>query len=263
MRSADEIRFRLRQEATNLRLFAFPPQLPGDVDVKALPFPTPVELKRSDFGRDCELIAERILQHRFPILGITIETGPEIQWRRDYVSGRETASVYFRRIPYLDAARAGDHKIIWELNRHHHLVLLAQAHILTGRSDFAEEIYRQIESWFDQNPLHRGINWSSALEVGFRALSWIWIHHLLADSFSETFRRRFLTALYPHGAHLAANLSSYFSPNTHLLGEAVALHAVGRLFRIGDWERTGATVVRQELARQVREDGSHFEQSTY
>ena len=38
---------------------------------------------------------------------------------------------------------------------------------------------------------------------------------------------------------------------------------MGRLFRIGDWERTGATVVRQELARQVREDGSHFEQSTY
>ena len=30
-----------------------------------------------------------------------------------------------------------------------------------------------------------------------------------------------------------------------------------------DWERTGADVVRQQMERQVHDDGSHFEQSTY
>ena len=256
MRSSREIAYRLRQEAVNLWLFARPPRLP-DVDLvtplAALPDP----------AFDCERIAEEILRHRFPLLGLTIDTGPEIHWRRDYLSGRETGLIYFRRIPYLDAAQAGDHKIIWELNRHQHLVLLAQAFRLTGRCDFLDEIRRQIESWLEQNPLHRGINWSSALEVGFRAISWLWIYHLAGDQFADPFRHRFLQSLYHHGLHLAANLSFYFSPNTHLLGEAVALHALGRLFTRRDWEQTGARVVRRELDRQVRADGSHFEQSTY
>ena len=80
-------------------------------------------------------------------------------------------------------------------------------------------------------------------------------------------RGAFLTELYRHGCHLEYNLSHYFSPNTHLLGEAVALHAIGTLFpefpRAAKWQRIGATVVREELSRQVRPDGSHFEQSTY
>ena len=57
-----------------------------------------------------------------------------------------------------------------------------------------------------------------------------------------SFRREFLTELYRHGLHLEYNLSLYFSPNTHLLGEALALHAIGRLFpefpRSASWRKT-------------------------
>ena len=83
----------------------------------------------------------------------------------------------------------------------------------------------------------------------------------------QDFRRRFLTALYRHGHHLAQNLSVYFSPNTHLLGEAVALHALGILFpgfpESERWRARGAEIVETQLEFQVRADGSHFEQSTY
>ena len=61
-----------------------------------------------------------------PICG-TLETGPAIEWSRDYAHGVAYPAVWFRRIPYLDFARVGDHKAIWELNRHQHLVTLAQA----------------------------------------------------------------------------------------------------------------------------------------
>ena len=71
-------------------------------------------------------------------------------------SGIETGTLYFRRIPYLDAAGAGDHKIVWEINRHQHLVLLAQAHLFSGRDEFLREIVRQLESWLVQNPFQRG-----------------------------------------------------------------------------------------------------------
>src|SRR2546423_8320101 len=137
MRGPAEIAYRLRQETANLRLFAHPPRLPDGVVATSFatpPAPAP----------NCDQIAAEILAHRFPILGLTIETGPEIRWRRDYISGIETPPVYFRRIPYLDAARVGDHKIIWELNRHQHLVVLAQ-------TDHIDEIRLQIESWLEQN----------------------------------------------------------------------------------------------------------------
>ena len=270
-RSPAEIRFRLRQELTNLRLRARPPRLPATTiaPIQALPDPldTAARLQATPFAAECLSLAEEILRHRFPLLGITLRTDQEIRWRRDYASGVESRAIYFRRIPYLNAAKAGDHKSIWELNRHQHLVVLAQAHLLSGRQDFLDEIVRQLESWFAQNPYQCGINWSSALEVAFRALSWMWVYHLVGDRFDQAFRTRFLDGLYRHGLHLEANLSFYFSPNTHLLGEAVALHALGVLFPhfpdANRWRQTGARVVHNELDRQVREDGSHFEQSTY
>jgi hypothetical protein len=83
----------------------------------------------------------------------------------------------------------------------------------------------------------------------------------------ETLRARFLTALERHGRYLERNLSVYFSPNTHLLGEAVALHALGALFpefpRSARWTETGGLIVERQMERQVRGDGSHFEQSAY
>ncbi len=274
-RSAREISFRLRQELTNVRLLWFPPSLASEILSRTqspcakLPDPREVaaKLKHTEYAAGCIANAEAVLAHRFPLLGMIVTTGPDIRWRRDYVSGIESPADYFRRIPYLDAARVGDHKNIWELNRHQHLVLLAQAHLFTGRADFLDEIAGELESWFEQNPYQRGINWASALEVAFRALSWIWIWHLVGGQFNAPQRRRFLDGLYDHARHLAANLSFYFSPNTHLLGEAVALHAIAVLFpefpESSEWRATGGRTVRAELDHQVQADGSHFEQSTY
>ena len=125
-------------------------------------------------------LADQIHRHQFPILGTIVDAGRDIRWRRDYLRGIETGLVYFRRIPYLDTPRAGDHKVIWELNRHQHLIVLAQAYLLTGDARHLDEIQAQLESWIAANPFHRGTNWASALEVAFRALSWIWVDHLLA-----------------------------------------------------------------------------------
>ncbi|HMC60665.1 MAG TPA: alginate lyase family protein, partial [Candidatus Solibacter sp.] len=130
-----------------------------------------------------------------------------------------------------------------------------------------DEAFRQLENWMEQNPFLRGINWSSALEVALRALSWAWLYQLVEAEFPERLRGRFLAELYRHGRFLELNLSIYFSPNTHLLGEAVALHALGVLFpgwpRAATWTETGGRIVQEQLARQVRPDGSHFEQSAY
>lgn len=271
MRSPREIRFRLLQEIRNLRFLALTPKWSGEAawPLPGLPVGAAIarKLRNTEFASQVLEIADQIVAHRFPLLGLTIDAAARIEWRRDYVNERSTGTKYFRLILYLDTDRAGDHKNIWELNRHQHLVLLAQAFLLSGRRLYLDEIVAELESWWEQNPFQRGINWASALEVAFRAHSWLWVYHLAGDHLEPEFRARFLEGLCQHGLHIENNLSFYFSPNTHLLGEAVVLHALGRLFpsfpRASCWERLGAETVLHESKRQVREDGSYFEQSTY
>jgi hypothetical protein len=269
VRRPAELTFRLKQEAANLCLWRFPPRLKRTPGPPSLPDASAVvaRLRDTPFAAEVVRLADEVLHHRFSIFGQVLETGKEIRWRRDYAQDIETETAYFRRIPYMDRDRAGDHKYIWELNRHQHLVILGQAFCFTGNPAYLAEAEWQITSWLAANPFLRGINWTSALEAAFRAISWIWLDHLAASQLSPRFRRQFLTALYQHGRFLERNLSIYFSPNTHLLGEAVALHALGTLYpdfpRSRQWRARGAALVAEQMERQVLADGTHFEQSTY
>jgi hypothetical protein len=265
VRRPAEISFRLRQETENLRLYLFPPREAPATSPLPLPSAATIEARLRDTALAAQLqkIAEGILARRIPLLGYQIETEGEIRWRRDYVHQRETPPVYFRRVPYLDFERAGDHKVVWELNRHQHLVAMAQASLFGGRADFLKELFAQLESWLDQNPVCHGINWASALEVAFRALSWMWIHHLAGDRMEPRFKSRWLLTLYHHGCYLEHNLSIYFSPNTHLQGEALALHALGMLFGVDRWRARGAALTRRMIQDHVNPDGGHFEESSY
>ena len=271
MRSLREISFRLWQELANAALLLVrPPRyLHAASPLEALPLPGRVAdaVRQTDYATELLRVADQVLQGRIPIFEREIAYGPSVAWRRDPFTGTETPKKYFRFMPYLNATACGDHKWIWEINRHQHLVLLAQAFAITGSTAYFDEVVRQLEHWWTENPFQRGINWASALEVAFRALSWIWIWHLLGASMSSELRRRFLAELYRHGLHLQYNLSIYFSPNTHLLGEGVALHAIGRLFpefpRALQWRKLGREIVRDQMTAQVKSDGSHFEQSTY
>ena len=232
-----------------------------------LPLPSPSLVRRclagGDFAADCIALAESILAHRIPILGRTIQAGPSIEWRRDYLNGAVTGVEWFKRIPFLDFSAAGDHKVVWELNRHQHLVVLAQAFVLTNERRFLAEIEDELESWAVQNPFVRSINWASALELAFRSLSWLWVLHLAGPDLSESIRNRLGSWLIQHATVVEHNLSTYFAPNTHILGEGVALHAIGLAVRSERWRLGGLRIVDREVARQVQSDGFHFEQSSY
>lgn len=214
--------------------------------------------------------AHQICRHRFDLLGYrSVNYGGQIDWHLDAVNGRRAPQRVWYKVPYLDFSQVGDSKVIWELNRHQHLVTLAKAYCLTANTQFALEIFRQWYDWQQQNPYPMGINWASSLEVAFRSLSWIWISHLLQNcsivppEFLSDLRR----ALRLNGRHIARFPSTYFSPNTHLLGEGVGLFFIGTLCSgtpiAQSWQRKGWQIVLQEAERQVRPDGMHFEQSTY
>jgi len=214
--------------------------------------------------------ADNICRHQFDLLGYEgLDYGDPIPWHLDPVHGKRAPKKSFHKIRYLDFNEVGDSKITWELNRMQHLVTLAKAYRLTNDLHYAEEIFRQWRHWRTENPYAIGINWASSLEVAFRALSWIWMYHLLegTPAMPQDFRREWLRAQALNGRHIERYLSTYFSPNTHLLGEAVALLFLGTLCpeisRARQWKSRGWEIVLREARRQVRPDGFHFEQSTY
>ena len=214
--------------------------------------------------------AEQICLHRFDLLGFeSLDYGSRIDWHCDRVHGKSAPRRPWHRIDYLDCEEVGDSKVTWELNRHQHLVTLAKAFRLNGDPKFVQEIFSQWEHWHAENPYPIGINWASSLEVAFRSLSWIWMYYLLADSavMPTNFRPAWLRSLGVSGRHIELYLSTYFSPNTHLLGEAVALLFIGTLCpeisSAGRWQQRGWEIIQQQAKRQVRMDGLHFEQAIY
>ncbi len=98
---------------------------------------------------------------------------PAIDWHRDPVHGRVAPALFWSEVPYLDPA-CGDHKIIWELNRHQHFLALGRAWWLAGHRPARATFVRHLASWMDANPPLVGINWASMLELALRSLSWIW-----------------------------------------------------------------------------------------
>lgn len=213
--------------------------------------------------------ADDICHHRFRLLGYEgLDYGSEIDWHLDRVHGKRAPLDPWFQIPFLEFAAVGDHKIIWELNRHQHLVTLAKAWRLSRSEKYLHELKAQWRSWNQANPYPLGINWASSLEVAFRSLSWIWVDHLLGDAPGHAeFRAELLPALASHGQYVERYLSTYFSPNTHLLGEVLALFFLGTLYpqfpAAARWQQTGWRILQQEAKRQVRPDGVYFEQSLY
>ena len=232
--------------------------------------------------------ADRLLAGEYDLLGYHglrfDATGPDAPhrtgppaWDLDPVHARRAPRTFWSTVPYLDPA-CGDHKIIWELNRHQHWLALGRAFWLTGDRRYRDRCIAELASWLEANPPLIGVNWASMLELAFRSLSWVWAINLFVHSPAEAGPHAqpedaspwlidLLVALDRQLTHIERNLSHYFSPNTHLLGEALALYVAGRtLPELAASERrasTGRRILLQQIDQQVAVDGGHCERSTH
>jgi hypothetical protein len=285
--SWDEVETRLRQEVCKridvslCRLGLQPGRngllstfnSPGDFFFSSAELPKRIALLREhlpEIAAEIVLEANEICHHRFRLLGYSdLDYGPDIDWHLDAVHGLRSPLIPWFKIDFLRFPEVGDHKVTWELNRHQHLVTLAKAWLLTNDQAYVKEILAQWYSWQRANPYPLGANWASSLEVAFRSMSWIWLQHLLADCpfLPAGFQNEIFRALALSGRHIERYLSTYFSPNTHLIGEAVALFFIGTLcpqISLAEhWREDGWKIVQREAWRQVRPDGVYFEQSLY
>ncbi len=213
--------------------------------------------------------AEKSLSGSFDLLGYgDLKFGEPVDWHLDPVSGITAPLKHWSRIDPLDRASIGDHKIIWELNRHQWLLHWAQAYAFTRDERYAEQTLAVLERWQLANPPGQGVNWASSLELAMRLIAWCWVLVLLRDSAAlrpEVFVR-VLGAIHAHATHVARHLSTTFSPNTHLLGEALGLLYVSVLFpeneEAAGWRTIAQHILVEQLGQQVLPDGVCFEQST-
>jgi hypothetical protein len=214
--------------------------------------------------------AGRAARGRFDLLGFKdLFFGDPPDWNFEPVAGKRAPMSHWSRFVELDAGQTGDKKIVWELNRHQHFFALGRAYWHTGDEAHARAFAAHLDSWMEQHPPKAGLNWMSSLEVAFRAISWLWALHFFKGSqhLTPELYARALKYLHLHGRHLEKYLSTYYSPNTHLTGEALGLYYLGaslpELRRSARWRETGRRILIGQLARQVRPDGVYFEQTSY
>lgn len=213
---------------------------------------------------------DKIVEGLHDFLGFTnVPIGNPPDWHADPIHNRRAPLAHWTRVPYLDPS-IGDHKIIWETNRQQYFLALGEAYWLTGDRRYRETAVAHVEDWIARNPPLTGINWASMLELAFRTMSWTWAIEFFCHDAAEDrtpWLVDLLLSLDRQLTHIQQNLSIYFSPNTHVSGEGLALYAVSRalpeLRRSEVRAGRGREVLLAEAVRQIRADGGHAELSTH
>jgi hypothetical protein len=214
--------------------------------------------------------ADAALAGVLPAFGwTTLDAGSPTDWHRDPTTGERWPLVHWSRLDFRAAARLGDPRHVWEVNRCHHLVTLARAFLLTGDERYARAVWDGMASWVEANPPGFGINWSSPLEIGIRLVSWAMALDILGASGGTPGRARDVAAsAWLQAEHASANLSLYASSrNNHLIGEAAGLQAAGAKFRwltgAAAWHERGRRLVEREVPAQVSPAGVPREQALH
>ncbi|MFQ5631851.1 MAG: alginate lyase family protein, partial [bacterium] len=193
----------------------------------------------------------------------------KIQWQNDPRTGFKYPKGFYHDIDIFSSNGKVDIKHVWELNRLQFLIELAKAWYVTGQGKYRFEIDAVVADWHTSNPYKTGVAWTSALEVGVRAFSLFWTlnFYLAAGNPSVRTVHLLLKLLYLSGRYINENLSIYFSPFNHLIGEAAALFMIGYLFPgfldAEEWRDRSWEVLVSQVDKQFHEDGGSVEQATF
>src|SRR5205814_1292382 len=116
--------------------------------------------------------ADRIASGTLTIFALSFADGGVPRWNRDPKTGVEAPLTTGKLLDYRDRRLVGDIKYLWEVNRHLHLVTLAQGYALTREPRYLRVLKEHLESWIRACPTGRGPNWCSALEAAIRLINW-------------------------------------------------------------------------------------------
>lgn len=212
--------------------------------------------------------ADRIAAGRLSFFDLRdVAVGDPVDWHREYAAGRPTPRTFAASIDYRDYAVTGDAKVVWEPNRHHHLVVLGRAYRATGDEPYAAAAARHLSSWIDANPFGYGMNWRSPLELAIRVINWTWAVDLIAGSaaLDAALFRRVADSAALHVWDIARKYSRGSSANNHRIGEAAGVFVATSYFSgIPDAAALRAEshrILSEEISAQTYPSGATREQA--
>lgn len=217
--------------------------------------------------------ANEILHGKLRIFALDHFFGLFPQWNRDPKTGTVAPLTFSKTLDCRNESVAGDIKYLWELNRHLHLVTLAQAYRLTNDRRYSHGLQKHLESWFDQCPYLKGPNWASSLELAIRLINWSIAWQLIGGLSSalfltengKRFRDRWLGTIYQHMHFIHGYYSRFSSANNHLIGEAAGLF-IGSVTwpywnKTQEWSMESQEILEREALLQNAPDGVNREQA--
>lgn len=159
-------------------------------------------------------------------------------------------------------------RMLWELNRCHHMVKLGQAWAVTGNTHYVEALMDDLRLWNTGNELGRTLNWNCPMEAAVRLINWLCAASLCLSCISWTseFHHGFMSWVEDHVSFILGNLEQWGKKTqNHYFSDLVGIIA-GLTF-------SGATAAdspilnyaveefQKSLEWQVYSDGVSFENS--
>lgn len=220
--------------------------------------------------------ADKAANHIFDLLGSgekklsKIQSGYQpIDWHTDFKSGFSwNPSTFYYLIKY-GHQKGVDVKVPWELSRIQHTIVLGQAYSLTEDPKYAEEFYKQIEDWIDNNPVGFGVNWKCPMDIAIRVTNWLVGMEFFSEYLikNKDFLKKFYNSVYQHGNFIFNHLEySRKITTNHYLSDVAGLFFISiycPFFKESDkWRKFTTKELHKEIERQVYADGCDFEGST-
>lgn len=228
--------------------------------------PREIEALLLDADRICAGHVVLFAERRFDV-------GVPTAWNRDPETGVTGPLLYAGDIAITNREQVGDIKHVWELNRHLHLVRLAQAWVVSRDVRWLHALEQQLRSWLDQCPPLTGPNWTSSLELGIRLVNWSLLWQLVGGEASPLFagesgqklRADWLGSIHAHCRTIARHLSRHSSANNHLIGELTGLYVGAATWpcwkESSEWLAQARRELEREAQLQFSRDGVNREQA--
>lgn len=188
-------------------------------------------------------------------------------WHLDPITKKQWPSnVYCFQVNYRNTKKYGDAKYVWELNRLQYLQPLAALAALEKDDSLSKYCIDEIESWIDNNPPYKGINWASGIELACRVVSILVVISLTSNRLiAPQQKNKIHKTLAFHGYWLMRYPSCFSSANNHLITEAGALYLLSKLApflpEADKWSSYAKETLAEEAGNQIHADGVGAEQS--
>lgn len=198
--------------------------------------------------------------------GINFNLGLDYDW----VTNPETGYQYDVNKHWTEisdfSTEEGDIKYVWEKSRFCFLYDLIRFDY-HSRTDYSSDVFKEINSWIDKNPVNCGPNYRCSQEISLRILNWIFALYYYTDSpnLTKELFKKIQNAIYwqIHHVYQNINFSRIAVRNNHAITETLTLYIVSILFPDNPdfikWGTKAKKWFEEEIAYQVYEDGTYLQ----